>query len=262
MILLKLGGSLITDKHRPETSRPHVITRLAREIAQARQEQPKIKLLVGHGSGSFGHPAAARHGTHLGASSVADWLGFAEVWAAAQRLNRLVIDALIEAGLPAIAFPPSASVTSDDGIILDMAIEPIKRALDTGLLPVVFGDVAFDCTHGSTILSTEKIFTYLAEYLRPDRVLIAGFDPGVYANYPHSDEILPIVTEHDLLEIPLEGAVAPDVTGGMGNKVQEAMALARTLPDLEVRIFSGEEPGTLISTLLGGTPGTLITIDK
>lgn len=262
MILLKLGGSLITDKHRPETSRPHVLSRLAQEIAQARQEQPELPLVVGHGSGSFGHTAAARHGTHLGASSAADWLGFAEVWAAAQRLNRLVIDALIEVGLPAIAFPPSASVTSDDGIMLDMAIEPIIEALENGLLPVVYGDVAFDCTRGATILSTEKVFAYLAEHLRPHRVLLAGLDPGVYANYPQSDEILSVVTEQDLLQITLEGAVAPDVTGGMVNKVQEAMALARTLPDLEVRIFSGEEPGTLTSALLGSSPGTLIALNK
>ncbi|MCK4693468.1 MAG: hypothetical protein KAT23_07545, partial [Anaerolineales bacterium] len=109
MILLKLGGSLITDKQRPETPRPQVLSRLAKEIAQAKQEQPELQLVVGHGSGSFGHTAAARYGTHLGASSAADWLGFAKVWAAAQRLNRLVIDALIEVGLPAIAFPPSAS---------------------------------------------------------------------------------------------------------------------------------------------------------
>ena len=262
MILLKLGGSLITNKHRPETPRPQVLSRLAKEIAQARQEQPELKLVVGHGSGSFGHTAAARYGTHQGASSVADWLGFAEVWTAAQRLNRLVIDGFIEVGIPAIAFPPSASATSDDGIMLDMALEPIIGALENGLLPVVYGDVAFDSTRGATILSTEKVFAYLAEHLRPDRVLLAGLDPGVYADYPQSDEILPVVTEHDLLQINLEGATAPDVTGGMVNKVQEAMALARTMPDLEVRIFSGEEPGTLTSALLGGSPGSRIALDK
>ena len=262
MILLKLGGSLITDKQRPETPRPQVISRLAREIAQAKRKLPELKLVVGHGSGSFGHSVAARHSTHLGASSAADWVGFAEVWASAQRLNRLVIDGLIEVGFPAIAFPPSASATSDDGIMVEMAIEPLKKALENGLLPVVHGDVAFDLTRGATILSTEKVFAYLAEHLRPERVLLAGLDPGVYADYPQSDEILPVVTEYDLLQINLEGAATPDVTGGMVNKVQEAMALARTLPDLEVRIFSGEEPGTLTSALLGGTPGTLIAIDK
>jgi len=39
-----------------------------------------------------------------------EWLGFAEVWWDASALNRLVMDALHEAGLPAIALPPSASV--------------------------------------------------------------------------------------------------------------------------------------------------------
>ena len=261
MILLKLGGSLITDKHRPETPRPRVLSRLVMEIAHAKREQPELKLVVGHGSGSFGHTVAARYRTHLGASNVADWLGFVAVWAAAQRLNRLVIDALIEVGFPAIAFPPSTSAIADDGIMVEMAIEPIKRALENSLLPVVYGDVAFDRARGASILSTEKVFAYLAKHLQPDRVLLAGHDPGVYADYPQSDEILPVVTEQDLLQINLEGAAAPDVTGGMMNKVQEAMALARTIPDLEVRIFSGEEPGTLTSALLGGSPGTRISMD-
>ena len=37
ILLLKLGGSLITEKARPETPRLEVIARLAREIAAARE---------------------------------------------------------------------------------------------------------------------------------------------------------------------------------------------------------------------------------
>ena len=69
MIFLKLGGSLITDKARPETPRLDVLRRLVNEIAEARQAAPTLRLLIGHGSGSFGHAAAARHATHLGASN-------------------------------------------------------------------------------------------------------------------------------------------------------------------------------------------------
>ena len=89
MIFLKLGGSLITHKDQPETARLDVLARLAGEIAEARRTFPEMRLLVGHGSGSFGHPMAARHGTHLGGDN---WTGFAEVWRSANRLNRLVVD--------------------------------------------------------------------------------------------------------------------------------------------------------------------------
>jgi isopentenyl phosphate kinase len=260
MIFLKLGGSLITDKSRPETPRTKVIARLATEIAHAFDQRSDLRLLLGHGSGSFGHPPASRHKTHLGAASRAEWIGFAEVWAAAQRLNRLVIDSLIEAGLPAIAFPPSSSTISKDGVIHEMAHEPIQRTLDAGLLPVVYGDVAIDLAMGSTIVSTEKVFAYMASHLRPQRILLAGLEPGVYANYPESEEIFAVVTEGDVSTIQFKKIEAPDVTGGMWSKVQEALAIAREYPGLEVRIFSGEEPGTVANALLDGKPGTLITM--
>lgn len=258
MILLKLGGSLITDKSQLETSRPQVIARLANEIYQARQEQPDLKLVVGHGAGSYGHPVAVKYGTHLGASSPSDWLGFAKVWMAQQRLNRLIVNAFTEVGLPVISFPPSTSAVSQAGVILEMALKPLKRSLEVGLLPLVYGDVAFDNLHGSTILSTEKVFAFIARRLLPRRVLLAGLEPGVYEKYPDSDKILPVVTERDLENITFKEVAAFDVTGGMMNKVQEALVIARALPDLEVRIFSGEEPGVLQSVLLGSTPGTLI----
>lgn len=260
MIFLKLGGSLITDKSRPETPRLEVIARISTEIAHAYNQRPDLRLVLGHGSGSFGHPPASRHQTHLGAASQAEWVGFAEVWSAAQRLNRMVIDSLIECGLPAIAFPPSSSALSKDHVILEMALEPVKRALDVGLLPVVHGDVAFDLTKGGTIISTEKVFTYMVGHLHPDRILLAGLDPGVYVNFPESEEIFVTVTEEDVPRIKFTKAETPDVTGGMWSKVQGALAIAQEYPGLEVRIFSGEEPGAVADALLDGKPGTLITM--
>jgi isopentenyl phosphate kinase len=241
-----------------------VIARIAAEIAYAINQRPDLQLVLGHGSGSFGHPPAYRHKTHLGVASQDEWIGFAEVWSAAQRLNRMVIDSLIKNGLSAIAFPPSSSVISEDRTILEMAIEPIKQALGAGLLPVIFGDVAFDLTRGGTIVSTEKVFAFMASHLRPDRILLAGLDPGVYIDFPKSKEVFATVTEEDVTKITFKKAEAPDVTGGMWSKVQEALAIARECPELEVRlevrIFSGEEPDAVANALLDGKPGTLITM--
>jgi isopentenyl phosphate kinase len=142
-----------------------------------------------------------------------------------------------------------------------MALKPLKRSLEVGLLPLVYGDVAFDNLRGSTILSTEKVFAFIARRLLPRRVLLAGLEPGVYEKYPDSDKILPVVTERDLENITFKEDATLDVTGGMMNKVQEALVIACALPDLEVRIFSGEEPGVLQSVLLGSTPGTLISAE-
>jgi isopentenyl phosphate kinase len=59
MVFLKLGGSLITVKSQPHTPRLEALERLGQEIAQARLHNPNLQILLGHGSGSFGHVAPA-----------------------------------------------------------------------------------------------------------------------------------------------------------------------------------------------------------
>ncbi len=258
MIFLKLGGSLITDKSKPEAARLDVLRRLALEIREALDASPTLRVLLGHGSGSFGHVVAARYGTHQGAAGPEAWRGFADVWAAAARLGRLVVDALREAGLPALAFPPSASALCEAGQIREMSVEPLTRALESGLLPVVAGDVAFDREWGSTIVSTEKVFTFLAPRMRPDRVLLAGIERGVYADFPRNTEVMATLSQADAGRVFLAGSTATDVTGGMAGKVRQALALAAEVRGLEVRIFSGESPGAVRDALLGALPGTLI----
>jgi len=261
MIFLKLGGSLITDKARPETPRLEVLRRVAREIADARSSLPGLRILLGHGSGSFGHQAASLYGTHLGAASEEDWRGFAEVWRVANELNRLVVDAMLGAGLPAVSLPPSASAIAQEGEIVELADEPVARAMSAGLLPIVAGDVAFDRKRGSTIVSTERVFARLAFTLRPTHLLLAGVEAGVFADYPANTRIFQKLSEADLRPSTLAGSAATDVTGGMAEKVRHAMAMARALPGLEVRIFSGLEPGAVQAALSGEPIGTLIVPD-
>lgn len=258
MIFLKLGGSLITDKAAPETARLEVMERIAAEIAGFRQRQPEARLLIGHGSGSFGHSVAAKYQTQRGADDRRDWVGFAEVWAAAQALNRLVVDRLRAAGLPALSLPPSASAVCQDGELVDLAIEPIQRTLAAGLVPVVYGDVAIDRTLGATIISTEQVLFFLADALRPERMLLAGSQPAVYADYPARQQPLATLSPADLQGISLLGADGTDVTGGMADKVSRSLKWAERLPALEVRIFSGEQPGSVAAALGGDPLGTRI----
>ncbi|MFN3762874.1 MAG: hypothetical protein ACK4WK_06715, partial [Anaerolineae bacterium] len=76
-VFLKLGGSLITDKSSPYTPRPEVIRRLAEEVREALEARPDLELVVGHGSGSFGHAAAAPYGTRQGVRTPREWRGYA-----------------------------------------------------------------------------------------------------------------------------------------------------------------------------------------
>ena len=56
----------------------------------------------------------------------------------------------------------------------------------------------------------------------------------------------------------ITGSAATDVTGGMADKVRQALAMARAVPGLQVRVFSGAEPGALQAALMGEAVGTLI----
>jgi isopentenyl phosphate kinase len=257
---LKLGGSLITDKTSPHTPKPEVLMRLAVEVANASQRIEGLKLLIGHGSGSFGHVPARRYNTRQGVSTPDEWRGFVEVWREAAALDRLVIEAFSAAGLPVIAFPPSASLVSQDGSVEAWDLSAIERALRAGIIPIVYGDVIFDSRRGGTIFSTEDLFHHLAQQLRPGRILLAGLEAGVWADYPQSTEFVGEITPETLAQIApsLGGSAATDVTGGMLSKVEQSLALAQLIPGLEVRIFSGEIPGMVEQALAGEPVGTLI----
>jgi isopentenyl phosphate kinase len=252
-VFLKLGGSLITDKARARTPRPEVIRRLTEEIAQARSGAPGLRLLLGHGSGSFGHVEARKYRTSGGVKTAEEWNGFAAVSAAADALNRLVMDALAGAGVPAIRIAPSSCAVLEDGRLREMASEPVGRALEAGLVPVVFGDAVFDRVRGGGIASTEMVFACLARALHPRRILLAGIERGVFADYPARETLLPRIraADSEAFRGALSGSEHTDVTGGMLSKVLEMLELIRGEADLEVLVFSGAVEGNVRRALSG-----------
>lgn len=242
LLFLKLGGSLITDKRRYETPRPAVISRVAREIRVALDAREDMQLVLGHGSGSFGHFAADRYKIHEG--NLKDWMGYAETSAAAQRLNRLVTDTLLSEDVPVVSLQPSASARCQDGELMDLAIDPVVELLHGGIVPLVYGDVALDEVKGCTIVSTEQVFTLLARRLRPQRIIMAGEVAGVYSGDPHRDSIVRLIPEitsnnYEQVEEMLSHSFGTDVTGGMVSKVQSLFSLVSEQPNLAVRIITG-----------------------
>ncbi|HIE24717.1 MAG TPA: hypothetical protein EYP74_01825, partial [Anaerolineales bacterium] len=181
LIFLKLGGSLITDKGRPRTPHVDVLSSLCRQIAEVSARDPNLILLVGHGSGSFGHVAGKKYKTRAGLPPLAPpegrrtgrvcengenspfllrgqgrmraeayWHGFTEVWHEARELNKIVMDSFRDAKIPAIAISPSSGVIAKDGKVAEWNLEPIKHALASGITPVIYGDVVFDEIRGGT----------------------------------------------------------------------------------------------------------------
>jgi len=271
IVLLKLGGSLITDKDKPYTPRLAKLADLAQEIktvldfkpsTRLRQSgrDPNLLLILGHGSGSFGHTAAKKHGTREGVHTPEQWQGFAEVRFQAAELNRFVLQSLIQAGLPAISFPPSSSMVSDDRKVIHHNILALRKAVEARLLPVVYGDVAFDETRGGTILSTEDVFAFLVEQFCPTRILLAGMEAGVWEDFPARTKLVSEISAqvHKKMRRAIGGSASADVTGGMKAKVEEMLALIQKNKSLTVQIFSAEKKGFLTRALLGENVGTLL----
>ena len=260
---VKFGGSLITDKTRAYTARRETIRGLAEEVRRSLEAEPDLRLLLGHGSGSFGHWAAEPYGTRKGVTTSREWRGYAKVAAAAARLNRVVTDAFLEAGVPVLSVQPSASARCRDGELVGLETRPIQEALGHGLVPLVYGDVALDEIRGGTIASTEDLFVYLADGMRPDRILLLSRVPGVLGV---DDEVIPQITPARLprLREMLSGSEAVDVTGGMADKVERMVELVVRHPETTVRILTGTQAGLLTRCLVdeGIEVGTLIRSDK
>ena len=256
---VKLGGSLITDKTRAYTAEQEVIARLAEEVRYALDADPDLSLLLGHGSGSFGHWAAQPYGTERGVATPEEWRGYAEVAAAAARLNRIVTDIFLDAGVPVLSLQPSASLRCHDREVVDLDVRPIRQALHHGLVPLVYGDVALDDVRGGTIASTEDLFVYLTEALQPVRILLLSRVPGVL---DEDGEVIPCITPNSFAHWRrvFSGSRGVDVTGGMADKVARMVELVDGQPGSRVRILTGARPGLVSRVLLGAEQnvGTLI----
>ncbi len=261
LVFVKLGGSLLTDKNRLEAARHDKIGQCMREVAAALRARPELRLVLGHGSGSFGHVAAVR--SRFGSGGVT---GYVETGAAAARLNRIVSDIALDAGLPVVSMPPSASALCDGGRLVELATRPLEIALQNGLMPLVFGDVAFDVQRGCTIASTEMVFDFLARRLYPARVLLVGQVNGVYSADPLHDpsaRLIPRITPTSFPAVRdmLGGSHGVDVTGGMLTKVGLMVDLVQAVPGVRAQIISGETDGLLRECLIRGDneEGTIIS---
>ncbi len=242
LVFLKLGGSAITDKTREATPRHDVVRRAAQEVWRACDGNRDLRIVLGHGSGSFGHYAAKKSG--FGPAD--HWQAYAETGAAAARLNRIVTDIFLDEGAPVVSLQPSASALCRDGELESLADDPIRTVLGHGLIPLVYGDVALDETRGMAILSTEKIFSFLAPIFKPRRIIYVGGVNGIFTADPLEDpraELIPEVTPSSFAEIEsgLGAARGVDVTGGMLDKVRRNLALVQQIHRLEVYLIGTQE---------------------
>ncbi len=243
MIILKIGGSILTNKDAIESEvDTFSLKRIAKEIKSSLDNSPK-ELVIVHGAGSFGHPPAKKYmiGEKFDPS---EWpekrIGFCETQNAVKKLNMLICEAFIEEGLPIVAVPASAFMTASNKRITSGNLDSFKRYLNKGFIPVIYGDVVLDSELEICVISGDQLIQYLAKNLNPDMVVLGTDVDGVYNKNPKTHDDAVFFEKFSSLEDldTLEGTTNVDVTGGMVGKIKELLYLADL--GIESKIINAE----------------------
>ena len=244
MDLVKLGGSVLTDKSRIATLRPATLRRLAAELAQAGRE-----VVVVHGAGSFGHIKARRHRLQEGYVDDTQLAAVSEVQRDVRALNLAVVDAFRKVGLRPVSLPPSAIARLDDGALRSLDLDVFRRYLDLGFTPVTFGDVVLDSRRWFAICSGDLLMHALAEAFHPESAIFVADVDGVYSGDPKrakSARLLREVGSATLAAIDTDAAT-DDVTGGLRGKLNRMLAVAALVE--RCVLVNGLKKGRLLRAL-------------
>lgn len=256
--VLKLGGSVITDKKKPATPNSEAIERLANEISQANL----LSLILVHGGGSFGHPVAKQYKINEGYKEASQITGFSETQRAMNKLNILVMEALLSHDVNVVVVQPSSCVVTKGGRIQSMELKPIKRMLDMGLVPVLYGDAVLDSEKGFAILSGDQLVTSLAINFGASRIIIGGDVDGIYTEDPKTSTKAKLISRVTLEELKthkheIKGSKATDVTGGMLGKMRELIPAIEQ--NIQTLIVNATKPMRVYKALRGEeVVGTII----
>jgi len=254
--IVKLGGSVITDKLRQKFIKKDTLNRLSREIAES-----NVRIIIVHGGGSFGHPLAKKYKVHLGLTE-STLIGASLTEAAMKELNLYVINSLISHGIPALPFSPLSIIINNLKNIETKFFETIVYSFNIGFTPVIYGDVVLDKSQGFSVLSGDKIIIELAKIFKPKRVIFCLDVDGIYTSDPKIDSSAQLIRELTLEEaIKMTKKIAStnkiDVTGGMKSKLEASIEIAQLGADV---IFINGNRHRLLQKALKGTIniGTII----
>lgn len=240
--VLKLGGSVITDKAAHETIDTDRLTAVTEAIGATDLDQ----LVLVHGGGSFGHPAAAEHAVSptTGTTNIEAILS---IHRAMDRLNRVVVDQLVETGVAAVPVSPLAMAARDQSGVLSLGLDAVHGLLGEGLVPVFHGDIIVHRGRGATIVSGDELVVALGQELDADRIGLCSNVPGVLNT---AGAVIPSIDRYEQVADAIGDGDGTDVTGGMAGKVQSLLAVS-----IPAWIFG---PADLTAFLKGGSPGTRI----
>jgi isopentenyl phosphate kinase len=236
-ILIKVGGSSVTDKSTRETLNFEAIRWFADAMHDAIAAGNASYILV-HGAGSFGHHSAKEYGLQgqtkappLLSSSRNDCLdhrnlmeGVAKTRFSVQKLNQAIISAFLEHGVPAVGISPCFSVPGmqahgGDNTAKNSLVEVVRKTVQAGLIPILHGDACLYGENGAGILSGDTVMEILgseADYVS-SAVFLTDVD-GVYTADPKIDPTarqIPLLQVNAAGELPTSSQIAFDATASV-----------------------------------------------
>ena len=227
--ILKIGGSVLTDKASRESISPDF-----REVLSKVQSGG---ILV-HGAGSYGHPHAETHGLADGSRT-----GVLETHSAVKELNSKVVRQLRDMGIKAFPVHPSSMATRRKST--DINLEPVSQMVKEGFTPVIHGDGVVHSGEGFSVISGDEIAASAMNQVGAEKLGFCTSVPGVL---DEEGEVIDII--EGMERFPEKKVEGKDVTGGMRNKLEkifEKEVDARIFGEEELEGFlSGEEVGTSV----------------
>lgn len=241
-----MGGSVITDKGRYRTFDRETAARLAEEIAQSGE-----RVVLVHGAGSFGHVLAKEHKLHLGITESSQLMGAAAVMSDVRELDLEMCRCLTAAGLAVVPLPPASCAEMSGGELHMLDVDQFRKYLETGMVPMTFGDVVWDRRRGLSICSGDQLMMLLAKELRPDKVIFVTDVDGVFTADPNIDPNATLVgtVDQKVLDSLPRTERNVDVTGSIYAKIAYMIGMA-DLTD-ECLVLNGKVPGRLEAAMRG-----------
>ncbi len=261
LVLVKLGGSLITNKAKENSVRENKIEELLGEITRAKANDPHLQIILGHGHGSVGHVVLKKYELALGRVEEKR-KGIAETLERVTFLNNLFIKKSLQSNLLAVSMRLAAFSTLTNKT-QEQVIATIETLLDQDFLPITCGDIIFINEDEYAVWSTEKVFSYLvsvfekSQRYKIERTIHVTQKPGFLDS---NGSTIKNITKKtwDLQKKHLFQTNGIDATGGMKHKVEESLSMTEN--GISSLIISGEEQGNLYNALLNKNwKGSLVT---
>lgn len=259
VVVLKLGGALLTDKAQPDCLRPPQLVAAAAEIRECLDAGLIGRLILLHGVGSFGHPPVLAHRLHLGLQSADQLLPLGRTQHNVLRLRMALVAALHDAGVPACLLLPSSCLTARGGALDRAFWDAVDGFGRIGMVPLLGGDVLADAATGFAVYSADKLAVDLALHAAADWLIFATQVDGVYERDPVLDPTarrLPRLSLGEQTAAALDDRPQLDASGAMAGKLRAVQrAHSAVAAGLRTWLISMAAPGNLRALLEGRPSG-------